>query len=180
MWRYIPNTGEQQQEMLEEIGVSCVDELFTDIPENIRLNRDLDLPEALSEMELIGHMRQLADKNISTGECACFLGAGAYDHYIPSVIQHLVRRQEFYTAYTPYQPEISQGTLQAIFEYQTMICRLTGMDVSNASMYDGATAVAEAAAMACRSTGRTDIIVAKTVHPQSREVLKTYSRFAGR
>ena len=180
MWRYIPNTGEQQQEMLEEIGVSCVNELFTDIPKNIRLNRDLDLPEPLSEMELIVHMRQLADKNVSADECACFLGAGAYDHYIPSVIQHLVRRQEFYTAYTPYQPEISQGTLQAIFEYQTMICRLTGMDVSNASMYDGATAVAEAAAMACRSTGRTDVIVSKTVHPQSREVLKTYSRFTGR
>ncbi|NLW02358.1 MAG: aminomethyl-transferring glycine dehydrogenase subunit GcvPA [Clostridiaceae bacterium] len=180
MQRYIPNTGEQQEEMLRDIGVSSIEELFADIPESIRLKRDLDLPEALSEMELVRHLKELSGRNASTDEYACFLGAGAYDHYIPSVIQHLVRRQEFYTAYTPYQPEISQGTLQAIFEYQTMICSLTGMDVSNASMYDGATAVAEAAAMACRSTGRAGIIVAKTVHPQSCEVLRTYSRYTGR
>lgn len=180
MWPYIPSTGEQQQEMLRDIGVSHVEELFSDIPESIRLNRPLDLPEALSEMELVRHLKALAGKNVTTDDYACFLGAGAYDHYIPSVIHHLTSRQEFYTAYTPYQPEISQGTLQAIFEYQTMICSLTGMDVSNASMYDGATAVAEAAAMACRTTGRTEVIVAKTVHPQSREVLKTYSRYTGR
>jgi len=180
MHRYIPNTGKQREEMLKDIGVSSVEELFADIPESIRLKRELDLPEALSEMELVRHLKELAGKNVSTDEYACFLGAGAYDHYIPSVIHHLVRRQEFYTAYTPYQPEISQGTLQAIFEYQTMICSLTGMDVSNASMYDGATAVAEAATMACRSTGRTGVIVAKTVHPQAREVLKTYSRYTGR
>lgn len=177
---YLSNTEKQQQEMLEEIGASSVDELFSDIPESVRLNRKLDLPEALSEMELVRRLRDLAGRNVTTEDYACFLGAGAYDHYIPSVIHHLTGRQEFYTAYTPYQPEISQGTLQAIFEYQTMICRLTGMDVSNASLYDGATAVAEAAAMACRTTGRTEILVAKTVHPQSRDVLKTYSRFAGR
>ncbi|HOQ75267.1 MAG TPA: aminomethyl-transferring glycine dehydrogenase subunit GcvPA [Thermoclostridium sp.] len=180
MHRYIPNTGEQREEMLREIGVSGIEELFADIPGSIRLKRELDLPEALSEMELVRHLKELAGRNISTDEYTCFLGAGAYDHYIPSVVQHLVRRQEFYTAYTPYQPEISQGTLQAIFEYQTMICSLTGMDVSNASMYDGATAVAESAAMACRATGRAGVIVARTVHPQSREVLKTYFRYTGR
>jgi len=177
---YIPNTEEQRQEMLQVIGVSDMDALFADIPERIRLRRDLDLPEALSEMELVRHLRDLASRNVTTETHTCFLGAGAYDHHIPSVIRHLTKRQEFYTAYTPYQPEISQGTLQAIFEYQTMICRLTGMDVSNASLYDGATAVAEAATMAVRATGRTGIIVSKTVHPQSREVLKTYSRFTGR
>jgi len=180
MNRYIPNTREQQEEMLRDIGVSSIDELFADIPESIRLKRSLNLPEPLSEPELVKHMRELAGKNVTTDEYVCFLGAGAYDHYIPSVVRHITGRQEFYTAYTPYQPEISQGTLQAIFEYQSMICSLTGMEVSNASLYDGATAVAEAAAMACRITGRDGIIVARTVHPQSREVLKTYSRFAGR
>ncbi len=177
---YIPNTEEQRREMLKEIGMSDIDELFSDIPESVRLKRELDLPKALSELELVRHLRDLAARNVTVEDYACFLGAGAYDHYIPSVIHHLTKRQEFYTAYTPYQPEISQGTLQAIFEYQTMICNLTGMDVSNASLYDGATAVAEAATMACRVTGRSEIVVAKTVHPQSREVLKTYSRFTGR
>lgn len=180
MTRYIPNTGEQREEMLKVIGVTSIEDLFADIPGSIRLKHELDLPEPLSELELLKHMRELASRNVTVDEYVCFLGAGAYDHYIPSVVRHLAGRQEFYTAYTPYQPEISQGTLQAIFEYQSMICSLTGMDVSNASLYDGATAVAEAATMACRATGRTGIIVAKTVHPQSREVLRTYSRFTGR
>lgn len=166
--------------MLEKIGLSEIGDLFSDIPEAVRLNRPLNLPKAKPEMEIMPHMRKLAGKNASTDQYACFLGAGAYDHYIPSLIDSLISRQEFYTAYTPYQPEISQGTLQAIFEYQTMICMLTGMDVSNASLYDGATALAEAASMACHVTGRSELLSAKTIHPESREVVRTYARFGGK
>lgn len=176
---YIPNTTEQQNQMLDEIGVKTIGDLFADIPGSVRLKRQLDLPQAMSEMELSRHMRELAAKNHNTDQYPCFLGAGAYDHSIPSVVHYLLSRQEFYTAYTPYQPEISQGTLQAIFEFQTMICRLTGMDVANASMYDGASALAEAASMACQATRRTEILVATGVHPESREVLSTYARFNG-
>ena len=176
---YIPTTQEQQKEMLADIGLSSVEELFSEIPENIRLKQALNLPTAITEMELTAHMRQLAARNRNTEEYACFLGAGAYDHYIPSVVNHLVSREEFYTSYTPYQPEISQGMLQAIFEYQTMICRLTGMDVANASMYDGASALAEAASMAVQSTRRQEILIVKSFHPESREVLSTYARFNG-
>lgn len=179
MSEYIPNTISQKEEMLSEIGVSSIDDLFSDIPGSVRLKRRLDLPEAKPEMELVKHMNQMARKNCNVDEYACFLGAGAYDHYIPSVVKHIISRQEFYTAYTPYQPEISQGTLQAIFEYQTMICRLTGMDVANASMYDGASALAEAASMACSVTRRREILVPGCVHPEFREVLTTYARFAG-
>jgi glycine dehydrogenase subunit 1 len=179
MSKYIPNTDEQKREMLSEIGAAGIEELFRDIPERIRLNRPLNLPKALSDIELKKHMQMISDKNSDTDHYTCFLGAGAYDHYIPSIIDHLLSRQEFYTAYTPYQPEISQGTLQAIFEYQSMICLLTGMDVSNASLYDGASAVAEAALLACRVTGRTHVLTAKTVHPESREVLRTYTKFGG-
>ena len=177
--RYIPNTAGQRAEMLEDIGIGSVEELFSGIPHSLRLNRSLQLPDALSEIELMAHMRELAGKNADADGYTCFLGAGAYDHYIPSVVKHLTSRQEFYTAYTPYQPEISQGTLQAIFEYQTMIKELTGMEVANASMYDGATAAAEAAAMACGATKRNGILAAYSVHPETREVLKTYSRFRG-
>ncbi|NLO39428.1 MAG: aminomethyl-transferring glycine dehydrogenase subunit GcvPA [Ruminiclostridium sp.] len=176
---YIPNTHAQQMEMLEDIGLACMEDLFTSIPQNVRLKRELNLPAALSEMELKAQMRHMSAKNSNTEEYACFLGAGAYDHYIPAVVSNLLGRQEFYTAYTPYQPEISQGTLQAIFEYQTMICRLTGMDVANASMYDGSSALAEAASAACHTTGRKEILAALSVHPESREVLSTYSRFSG-
>lgn len=176
---YIPTTGEQQRQMLAEIGAVSIDELFADIPESVRLKKELDIPKAMSELELKAHMQDMAGKNISLDKYTCFLGAGAYDHYIPSVVTNLLSRQEFYTAYTPYQPEISQGTLQAIFEYQTMICSLTGMDVSNASLYDGATALAEAASMACESTRRTEIIVVRSIHPESREVVSTYARFKG-
>lgn len=154
MSRYIPNTQEDMEQMLSEIGLSSVDQLFTDIPEGMKLSRALDLPGSLSEMELSGLMRGLAKKNAHCGEYACFLGAGAYDHFVPAMVKQVLSKPEFYTSYTPYQPEISQGMLQAIFEYQTMICQLTGMDVSNASMYDGATAVTEAALIAVRSTGR--------------------------
>ena len=177
MSKYIPNTTKQRQEMLEDIGAASVDSLFSDLPEAIRLRRDLEVPNAHSELELLRHMNALARKNTTTNDIVCFLGAGAYDHYIPTVIDHLLLRQEFYTAYTPYQPEVSQGTLQAIFEYQTLICELTGMDVANASMYDVATALGEAANMACAATRRGEVIVARTVHPQSREVLATYCKF---
>ncbi|MBP7176516.1 MAG: aminomethyl-transferring glycine dehydrogenase subunit GcvPA [Thermoclostridium sp.] len=176
---YIPNTHAQQMEMLKDIGLASMEDLFAAIPQNVRLKRELNLPAALSEMELTGQMSRMSAKNSNTDEYACFLGAGAYDHYIPAVVASLLARQEFYTAYTPYQPEISQGTLQAIFEYQTMICRLTGMDVANASMYDGSSALAEAASAACHTTGRKEILAALSVHPESREVLSTYSRFSG-
>lgn len=179
MQRYISNTPEQQQQMLHEIGAERIEDLFATIPKEVRLSRTLDLPDGLSEMETTRRVSSLAKDNVNTDDYTCFLGAGAYDHFIPSVVDHLLSRQEFYTAYTPYQPEISQGTLQAIFEYQTMICMLTGMDVANASMYDGASALAEAALMACGATRRSEVLVAKSVHPESREVLKTYARFQG-
>ena len=176
---YVPNTDADRSEMLAGLGFDTVEELFSDIPESVRLKRELELPEAMSEMELLQYMRQLGAENKNLSDNVCFLGAGAYDHYIPSVVGHIISRQEFYTSYTPYQPEISQGMLQAIFEYQSMICELTGMEVSNASMYDGATALAEAASMALRSTGRSRTLVSAAVHPEYREVLKTYARFNG-
>jgi glycine dehydrogenase subunit 1 len=165
--------------MLSSIGLQSEEELFSMIPPDVRLNRALELPAAMSEPELAAHMKRMAARNTSCGDAVCFLGAGAYDHFIPSVVRHLLSRQEFYTAYTPYQPEISQGTLQAIFEFQSMICMLTGMDVANASMYDGATALAEAAIMACRASNRDEVLVCRSVSPQSREVLKTYTHFKG-
>ena len=180
MSRYIPNTDENRRDMLEGLGMGSIEALFGDIPENVRLQRNLNLLGPLSELELGKHMGGLASTNVNTDEYACFLGAGAYDHFIPSVINHILLRQEFYTAYTPYQPEISQGTLQAIFEYQTMICELTGMAASNASMYDGATALSEAAVVAFQATGRREVLVAGTVHPESRDVLKTHARFTGK
>ena len=179
MSRYIPNTEEDRAQMLAEIGLPDIEGLFSDIPAKFRFKGRLELPESMSEPELAAHMKTLARRNANSEENACFLGAGAYDHFIPSIVGHIVSKPEFYTAYTPYQPEISQGMLQAIFEYQTMICRLTAMDVSNASMYDGATALAEAALMAVRSTGRKSVLVSSGVHPEFREVLKTYSRFNG-
>jgi len=179
MNRYIGNTGAEQGEMLAAIGLSAMEDLFADIPAGIRLNRPLDLPLPLPEQELVRHMRDLAGKNSPAGDLPCFLGAGAYDHFIPSAIDHLISRQEFYTAYTPYQPEISQGTLQAIFEYQTLICELTGMAAANASMYDGASAAAEAALMACTATKRQEVLLSRALHPQSREVIRTYCLFQG-
>lgn len=179
MFPYIPNTPEDQKKMLESLGMKQKENLFDDIPEDLKLNRELRLNEPLSEMEVSKTLNAIAGENTSLKELTCFLGAGAYDHYIPAVIKHLVSRSEFYTAYTPYQPEISQGTLQAIFEYQTMICNLTGMEVSNASMYDGGTACAEAAKMSMEASKRKNVIVSKTVHPEIRRILKTYLRFHG-
>ncbi|MCR6544730.1 aminomethyl-transferring glycine dehydrogenase subunit GcvPA [Dehalobacterium formicoaceticum] len=177
MSRYISNTPQQQLGMLNDLGLNSTEDLFQDIPQEVRLKRALNLPSALSEMELVKLMAGKAGKNFNLDDYSCFLGAGAYDHFVPSVIDHILSRQEFYTAYTPYQPEISQGTLQSIFEYQTMICELTGMDVANASMYDGASALAEAGIMACQAVKRSEILVAKTVHPESRVVLNTYAKF---
>lgn len=177
MHRYIPNTDADERLMLDSVGVKSIEDLFVDIPGELRLDRKLDIRSALSELELSSHMKKLGNTNKSTDDLVCFLGAGAYDHYIPSIVRHLAMRSEFYTAYTPYQPEISQGTLQVIFEYQTMICSLTGMDVTNASMYDGATACVEAAMMAVENARRSSIIVSKTVHPEVRRVLKSYLRF---
>lgn len=172
---YILNTEDQRREMLATIGLPDMATLFADIPPSIRLDHDLDLPPALSELDLAAQMRRLAGMNRHLDDLVCFLGAGAYDHFIPATVKSLVSRQEFYTAYTPYQPEISQGTLQAIFEYQSLICELTGMDLANASMYDGASALAEAALMACQQTRHHRILVAANLHPESRAVLETYA-----
>lgn len=177
MTRYIGNTNEDRELMLREIGYESIDSLFKAIPDSVKLKGGLKLPPAQSEMELVKNIKELSIKNLNIDDYACFLGAGSYDHYIPSVIDQLISRQEFYTAYTPYQPEISQGTLQVIFEYQTMISELTGLPVVNASMYDGATAMTEAAIMACEATKRTEVIIASTVHPEYRQVLNTYAKF---
>ncbi|MEW6662423.1 MAG: aminomethyl-transferring glycine dehydrogenase subunit GcvPA [Bacillota bacterium] len=176
---YIPHTEQDRQQMLQAIGVKDIEELLTDIPAAVRLHRPLDLPSPLAEMDLSAHIRSLAGKNSNLDEYACFLGAGAYDHYVPKVVDQLLLRSEFYTAYTPYQPEISQGTLQAIFQYQSMICALTGMEVSNASMYDGASAMAEAALMACDLAKRDKIVISRSVHPEYRETVLTYAHGKG-
>jgi glycine dehydrogenase subunit 1 len=172
---FIPNTDHDRRRMLEAIGVKSIAELFTDIPDEVRLQREMDLPPGLSEPELYQHLLKLAAGNAGPDQYVSFLGAGAYDHYVPAVVGHVTGRSEFYTAYTPYQPEVSQAVLQSIFEYQTMVCELTGMAVSNASMYDGATAMAEAALIACAQTRRRKVVVAKTVHPEYRAVLATYA-----
>lgn len=160
--------------MMQYLGISEIGELFADIPESLRFREPLAVPERLSELELDRHMAKLAGQNRSGSELACFLGAGAYDHHIPAVVDAVLGRGEFYTSYTPYQPEISQGILQAIFEYQTMVCELLGLDVSNASMYDGASALAEAALAACAATRRHRVWVSDLVHPAYRRVIRTY------
>ncbi len=177
MHQYIPNTEAQKKAMLKDIGAADIEALFADIPSEVRQSGDINLPKAMSEMDVLRQLKSLAGKNVTAEDTTCFLGAGAYDHFIPSVIDQLLLRQEFYTAYTPYQPEISQGTLQAMFEYQTMICMLTGMDVSNASVYDGASAMGDAALVACAAAKRNEVLVAAGAHPQYRQVLKTYARF---
>ena len=175
-FRYLPNTDKDREEMLKEIGVNSVKELFSDIPEEVLLNQKMDLPEKLSEYELLKHARELATKNTTASEMPYFLGAGVYDQHIPSVVRHIISRQEFLTAYVPYQPEISQGELQALFEWQTMVCELTGMDVTNSGMYDGFNALAEAANIAISKVKKsTKVLVSQAVHPQGREILKTYS-----
>src|SRR5215210_1678929 len=161
--------------MLAEIGVSSVDELFRDIPEEVRFQRELALEPALTEQELSRHLEELAAKNVDTTRELSFLGAGIYDHYVPAVVDAVLQRGELLTAYTPYQPEMSQGVLQAIFEFQTAICELTGMDVSNASGYDGTTVAADACFVAKHSTGRAKIVVTEATNPQVRQVVKTYA-----
>ncbi|MDX8359621.1 aminomethyl-transferring glycine dehydrogenase subunit GcvPA [Cytobacillus sp. IB215316] len=174
--RYLPMTEHDKKEMLEAIGVTSIDELFNDIPEAVRFNGEYNIKQASSEPELTREMAALAEKNANTQTHASFLGAGVYSHYMPIIVDHVISRSEFYTAYTPYQPEISQGELQAIFEFQTMICELTGMDVANSSMYDGGTALAEAAMLSAGHTRKKKVLVSKTVHPESIEVLKTYAK----
>src|ERR1700744_1899670 len=172
--RYLPKSDAERAAMLREIGMSSIDDLFSVIPDEYRLTRDLNVPRQMGESEIIDYFKAAAQKNANG--YTSFLGAGAYRHYRPVIIDSLVQRGEFLTSYTPYQAEITQGTLQAIFEFQTMICELTGMDIANASMYDGSTGAAEAAMMAVRITGRDGIVVARTVHPEYREVMETYAQ----
>src|SRR6266542_4588072 len=173
--RFLSLTDADREEMLAAIGVSSVEELFRDIPQGVRFQGRLDLEPALSEPELVAHLEELAARNGHTGAELSFLGAGVYDHYVPAVVNTILQRGEFLTAYTPYQPEMSQGVLQAIFEYQTAICELTGMDVSNASGYDGTTVAADACLMAGHATGRSKIVLCESVNPQVRQVVKTYA-----
>ncbi len=175
--RYLPKSDAERAAMLREIGMSSIDDLFSVIPEEYRLTRDLNIPRQMGESEIVDHFKAVAAKNANG--YTSFLGAGAYRHYRPVVIDSLVQRGEFLTSYTPYQAEITQGTLQAIFEFQTMICELTGMDIANASMYDGSTGAAEAVMMAVRITGRDEVLVARTVHPEYREVMHTYAQHQG-
>jgi len=170
--RYLPKSPAEREQMLAEIGAKSIDDLFSIIPAEYRLDRDLDVPRQMAESEIVDYFKAAAAKNAT--DYASFLGAGAYRHYRPVIIDSLVQRGEFLTSYTPYQAEITQGTLQAIFEFQTMIAELTGMDVANASMYDGSTGAAEAVLMAMRVTARHRAVVARTVHPEYREVLATY------
>lgn len=172
---FVPHTDREREEMLKVIGVDQIEDLFTDVPENYRFPK-LDLPDGISEMEIMAELQELSSGNGSTRDLICFLGAGAYNHYIPSAVDSIVRRGEFLTAYTPYQPEVSQGTLQAIFEYQSLIAALTGMEVSNASHYDGATAAAEAVVMAYHHFRgkRGKLVVSPGVNPQYRETIHTY------
>lgn len=174
--RYLPNTDRDRQAMLAAVGVRTIEELFSDIAEPTRLKRPLELPAPKSEAELRRHIGCLAGSNWSVGDYTCFLGGGAYDHYIPAIISHVTSRSEFYTAYTPYQPEVSQGTLQSIYEYQTMISELTGMDVANASMYDGASATAEAIILAVVTNKRTHVVISRGLHPDVRSVAEPTRR----
>ncbi|MGR3309386.1 MAG: aminomethyl-transferring glycine dehydrogenase subunit GcvPA [Candidatus Brocadiales bacterium] len=170
---FVPSTDKDKEIMLKEVGVKSVEALLTDIPQSLR-KFDLNIPKTLSEMELVKELKAAAEKNINVSEYTSFLGAGAYEHFIPSVVNYLASRGEFATCYTPYQAEVSQGTLQAIYEFQSMICELTAMDVANASMYDGASALAEAAVLSIRHTDRQKVVISQAVHPEYREVVKTY------
>lgn len=175
MFPYIPNTQQDEKEMLKVVGLESMVQLFKDVPEDVFLKRPLNIPGPMSELELTRYLKSLADKNCTISEMTNFLGAGAYDHYIPSVVGHVISRSEFYTSYTPYQSEVSQGTLQYIFEYQTLISNLTGMDISNASLYDAGSSIAEAALLACAHARKDEIIVSTGVKADSRQVLKTYA-----
>src|ERR1700733_11495075 len=175
--RYLPKSPADREAMLKVIGARSINDLFSSIPAEYRLQRDLKVPRQMAESQIVDWFRERSREN---GDgCAIFLGAGAYYHYRPVIIDSLISRGEFLTAYTPYQAEISQGTLQSIFEFQTMICELTGMEVANASMYDGSTAAAEGVMMAVRLTGRRSVVVARSLHPEYREVLATYATHQG-
>jgi glycine dehydrogenase subunit 1 len=178
---YIPNSQPKiKREMMREMGIESIDELYADIPEKYRLKKPLNIPQTpLSEFEVKRHVEALLSKNKTCNEMPIFLGAGCWPHYVPAVVKEIVQRSEFLTAYTPYQPEVSQGMLQALFEYQSMICELTGMDVANCSMYDWASALGEAARMAARVTGRNEILIPKIIHPERAATLKTYAEPAG-
>ena len=173
--RYLPMTEQDQKEMLDTIGVSSIDELFSDIPEKVRFQGHYNIKPAKSESSLLKELSAMAAKNADNKAYASFLGAGVYDHYKPIIVDHVISRSEFYTAYTPYQPEISQGELQAIFEFQTMICELTGMDLANSSMYDGGTALAEAGMLAAGHTKRKKLLISDAVHPESQDVVRMYA-----
>ncbi|MFZ0474868.1 MAG: aminomethyl-transferring glycine dehydrogenase subunit GcvPA [Halobacillus sp.] len=178
-FRYLPMTEQDKKDMLSRIGVQKSEELFSDIPENIRFKGNLDLKEPKNEFQLMNELTKMAQENVTLKSHTSFLGAGVYDHYIPSIVDHVISRSEFYTAYTPYQPEISQGELQAIFEFQTMICELTGMDVANSSMYDGGTALAEAVNLSAGQTKRKKVLVSKAIHPESLAVIHSYVKGPG-
>ncbi|AIF43451.1 aminomethyl-transferring glycine dehydrogenase subunit GcvPA [Virgibacillus sp. SK37] len=175
-FRYLPMTEVDKQEMLDTIGIQSTDELFSDIPSQLRMQQELNLKKPANEADLMKELSRMAGKNANLKENSSFLGAGVYDHFIPSVVDHIISRSEFYTAYTPYQPEISQGELQAIFEFQTMISELTGMAVANSSMYDGGTALAEAVNLSAAQTKKKKILVSKAVHPESRAVIESYAK----
>ncbi|TXL67958.1 aminomethyl-transferring glycine dehydrogenase subunit GcvPA [Cerasibacillus terrae] len=175
-FRYLPMTEDDKQKMLDTIGINTTDELFSDIPSSIRLSEPLNLKKPANEPALKKELTKMAGKNANLIDYTSFLGAGVYDHFIPSVVDHVISRSEFYTAYTPYQPEISQGGLQAIFEFQTMISELTGLPIANSSMYDGGTALAEAVTLSAGQTRKNKVLVSKAVHPESREVIQTYAR----
>lgn len=179
-FRYLPMTQEDEKEMLQTIGADSIEDLLADIPASVRDQGTLEeVGIPLPETDLIRTLSKLADQNMNTKQYPSFLGAGIYDHYAPAVVNHMLLRSEFYTAYTPYQPEISQGELQAIFEYQTMICELTGMDVANSSMYDGITALAEAAMLACAHKKKKTIVLSDGVHPEAHDVVRTYANGPG-
>src|SRR5215204_3126494 len=175
MSRYTSATDADRQEMLAAVGVETIDDLFADVPEGVRLGRALDLPPGKPEQEVYARLRDLAAKNVSAEDELSFLGAGMYDHYVPALIDSILQRSEFLTPYTPYQPEISQGGLQVMFEYQTAISELTGLPVSNASVYEGPSAVAAAGYLAKLENKRTKFVVSRGLHPHSRETLQTYS-----
>jgi glycine dehydrogenase subunit 1 len=177
--RFAPHTDRDVEEMLRAIGLEGVDQLFDQIPASVRLDRQLGLPEGVSEMEIAADLADLAARNRGADDLVCFAGGGAYDHYVPSVVWALAGRSEFYTSYTPYQPELSQGVLQALFEYQSMVCELTGLEVSNASLYDGATALAEAVSLARSTPGRDRVLVSSAVDHRYVETLRTYGRGTG-
>ena len=176
---YIPNTDADRAQMLDAMGLRTIDDLFAPIPEPLRFRGELNIPPRMDQVSLARHVARLAGKNAHADAMPCFLGAGIYDHYTPPTVAAITGRSEFYTSYTPYQPEVSQGVLQSIFEFQSLLCSLLAMDVANASMYDGATALAEAALMAADLTGRTRLVVPETVHPLHRQVLDTYVKPLG-